>query len=649
VSGAVPPQIGGEVVGRRAELRLLLNALAHGKAVLLLGLPGVSKTTIVRALARHVGAASDHFVDATGDEQLTAQALVGTFDPPMVLKDGYRREHFVAGPLVRAMRAGGILYVEELNRAPSGALNALLTALSDGSVEVPRLGRIEAEAGFTVIGAANPLDDVGTARLSRGLADRFIVLELDYQPRDEELEIVRRRCGPARAGLHPFAVDVARESRGHPDLRHGASVRGAIDYADLLAGYALDELDLDTLKTLGCSAYAGRLRVKPSAGRTACEIVHELIDAILNRDYDGSVDVLLEHAAAAPVGDPAQSDADGAGRRSEDAEAALGTGGDPAPEDEQGRSPEDEIPGLSRPGGGEAGESRSVPMVDRDQPSARGARTGELREMSDTHLRDPEAVMRSARELDLRARAGVPSAAGPSGLALRSRHWRDAHNGHLDVDATIGAYVAGAGTLQHDDYRLLEREPHVRHYVILVDHSGSMVGRKLQAGATMAAAMAQLSAAGRARYAVLAFDDQVSELKALDEERDVEDVVEQILRLPEGRATDLGKALRAAAERADALPEATDAILISDCMPTRGATTFPALQKLAARVPSLYICFTEEASPAIRMFHSERQIDLYQWWARQWVGEERMAEIRDPDDIHRLVDLLSTESQQHGP
>jgi len=646
----VPAQVGGEVVGRRAELRLLLNALAHGKAVLLLGLPGVSKTTIVRALARHLGEGRDRFVDATGDEQLTAHALVGTFDPPMVLKDGYRPEHFVAGPLVRAMRAGGILYVEELNRAPSGALNALLTALSDGYVEVPRLGRVDAHPGFTVIGAANPLDDVGTARLSRGLADRFLVLELDYQPRDEELEIVRRRTSGARAGLHPFAVDIARASRGHADLRHGASVRGAIDYIDLLSGYELDELDLATLKTLGCSAYAGRLRVKPSAGRSACEIVHEIIDAVLGRDYEGSVDVLLEHAAAGPVGDPADSDGAGDGRRSDEADAALGAGGDaPLAEDDDGRSPEDEIPGLSRPGGGEAGESRSVPMVDRDQPSARGARAGELREQSDTHLRNPDAVMRAARELDLRARPGVPSAAGPAGLALRSRHWREARDGHLDVDATIGAFVAGAGTLQREDYRLLEREPHVRHYVILVDHSGSMVGRKLQAGATMAAAMAQLSAAGRARYAVLAFDDQVSELKALDEERDVEDVVEQVLRLPEGRATDLGKALRAAAELADALPEATDAILISDCMPTRGPTTFPVLHKLAARVPSLYICFTEEASPAIRMFHGDRQIDLYQWWARQWVGEDRMADIRDPDDIHRLVDLLSTESPQHGP
>jgi Mg-chelatase subunit ChlD len=565
-----------------------------------------------------------------------------------VLKDGYRPEHFVPGPLVRAMRAGGILYIEELNRAPSGALNALLTALSDRYLEVPRLGRVAADPGFTVIGAANPLDDVGTARLSRGLADRFVVLELDYQPRDEELEIVRRRSGPARAGLHPFAVDIARASREHADLRHGASVRGAIDYADLLSGYELPELDLETLKRLGCSAYAGRMRVKPSAGRTACQIVHAIIDAILARDYEGSVDVLLEHAAAAPVGDPAESDADGGGQRSDEAEEGLGTGDGRADEDDR-RSPEDEIPGLSRPGGAEAGESRSVPMVDRDQPTARGARSGELEDVRDTHLRDPEAVMRAARELDLRARQGIPSLAGPSGLQLHSTHWTDGHSGHLDIDATVGAYVAGAATLQREDYKLLEREPHVRHYLILVDHSGSMVGRKLEAGATMAAALAQLSAAGRARYAVLAFDDQVAELKALDEEQDVDDVVERILRLPEGRATDLGKVLRAAAELSDGLPEATDAILISDCMPTRGATTFPALAGLAARVPSLFICLTEEASPAIRMFHSGRQIDLYEWWARQWVGDDRLAGIRDPDDIHRLVDLLSTDTPQHGP
>ena len=118
--------------------------------------------------------------------------------------------------------------------------------------------------------------------------------------------------------------------------------------------------------------------------------------------------------------------------------------------------------------------------------------------------------------------------------------------------------------------------------------------------------------------------------------------------LPEGRATDLGKALAAAAALAGELPEATDAILISDCMPTRGATTFAPLAHRAARIASLYICFIDEHSPAIRIFHGDRQLDLYQWWARQWVGDDRLADVRDPEEIGRLVDLLSTESTQ-GP
>jgi MoxR-like ATPase len=634
----LPAEIGREVVGRRAELRLLLGALERGKAILLLGLPGVSKTTMVRALARHLSHGDDHFVDATGDEQLTAHALVGGFDPPMVLKQGYRPEHFVPGPLTRAMTAGGVLYIEELNRAPSGALNALLTALSDRYVEVPRLGHVEAQPGFTVVGAANPLDDVGTARLSRGLADRFLVLELDYQPRDEELTIVERRCGGARRGLHAFAVDVARESRAHPDLRHGASVRGPIDFVDLLAGYDPSELDLSTLRFVGCSAYAGKLRVKPAARKSACQIVHELIDAVLGRDYEGSVE-LLRQQVAAPTGEPAASDDAGDPSLTEEGETAVAGGGDRPPE-EPARP--DEIPGLSRPGGGEAGDSRSVPMVDRDQPTARGTRPPH--EPRDGHVRDPELVLAAARELHLRPRTGTYHPGGASGLALHTAPWIEGRDGQLDVGATIDEFVANAATLQREGYQLLVREPHVRHYVILVDHSGSMVGRKLEVGATMAAALAQLSAAGRGRYAVIAFDDELTEIKPLDEERDVEDVVERILRLPEGRATDLGKALAAAAELAGEFPEATDAILISDCMPTRGATTFPPLARAAGRIASLYICFIDERDPAIRIFHGERQLDLYEWWARQWVGEDRLAELRDPDEIDRLVDLLSTES-----
>src|SRR5690349_16400651 len=101
----LPEDISREVVGRRAELRLLLGAIARGKAGLRVGLPGVSKTTMLRALARHHGTEADRFIDVTGDEQLTAHSLVGTFDPPLVLRGGYRSEYFMPGPLTRAMQA----------------------------------------------------------------------------------------------------------------------------------------------------------------------------------------------------------------------------------------------------------------------------------------------------------------------------------------------------------------------------------------------------------------------------------------------------------------------------------------------------------------------------------------------------------------
>ena len=627
----LPDDITASVVGRRRELRLLLSALERGKAVLLIGLPGVSKTTMVRALAHHLGDEPDRVVDVTGDEQLTGHALVGTFDPPMVLKEGYRPEHFVPGPLARAMTAGGILYLEEMNRAPSGALNVLMTALSERYLEVPRLGRIDAHEGFTVVGSANPLDDVGTTRLSRGLVDRFVTLELDYQTREDELAIVARRCGDARAGFHAFAVDLGRESRIHPDLRHGASIRGAIDFIDLLAGWRHEELDLDTIRFLACSAYAGKLRVKPSAGKTAAEVVLELIDKLLRRDFDGSVETLLEHALRAPAGVPVEAEDEGG--EAEPGEAELGGGDRPAP---RPTSP-DEIPGLARPGSAdEAGASRSVPMVGRDRPSNGGTRIGEAPDPRDSHLRDPEAVLRHARELVLRLREGVPAHAGAPGHAVLAQPWTAEAPGPLALEATVDAYLAGS-----DDIFIEHRSRHRRDYVILVDHSGSMVGRKLMLAATMAAALAQLSAAGRADYAVLAFDDELKEVKPLGVDADVEEVVDLVLRLPEGRATDIGQVLLAAAEVSDRLPGATDVILISDCMPTKGIKTYEGLARLAARVPSLYIAFADDRAAAIQMFGGERQLDLYQWWAQQWVGADRLKEFADLDDVEDVVDLLS--------
>ena len=265
-----------------------------------------------------------------------------------------------------------------------------------------------------------------------------------------------------------------------------------------------------------------------------------------------------------------------------------------------------------------------------------------------SHLLDPELVLRHARELVLRDRENIPAHASAPGRPCSPGRGRGGA-GHLALKATERrwGHLANSGRVERDDIFIESRSRHRRDYVILVDHSGSMVGRKLMLAATMAAALAPARAAGNADYAVIAFDEELKEIKPLGVDADVEEVVDLVLRLPEGRATDLGLVLQVAAEVSDRLPGATDVILISDCMPTKGVKTYAGLARLAARVPSLYIAFADERGAAIEVFGSGKQLDLYQWWAQQWVGSDRLKEFGDFDDVEDVVDLLS-EGQSGG-
>ena len=61
-----------------------------------------------------------------------------------VLADGYLASSFADGPLLQAMRAGALLYLEEFNRVPEETLNVLITVLTEGEIAVPRLGTVRA-------------------------------------------------------------------------------------------------------------------------------------------------------------------------------------------------------------------------------------------------------------------------------------------------------------------------------------------------------------------------------------------------------------------------------------------------------------------------------------------------------------------------
>src|SRR4030042_1597962 len=125
------------IVGRERELELALAAVRSGRHLMIEGPVGVGKTILAIAVARHLGRA---VLRVDGDERYTEQKLAGWFDPPVVLEKGYIQDAFVPGPLTEAMRSGGGLFVNEVNRWPGGAHTTPLPAMDEGMIDVPKVG-----------------------------------------------------------------------------------------------------------------------------------------------------------------------------------------------------------------------------------------------------------------------------------------------------------------------------------------------------------------------------------------------------------------------------------------------------------------------------------------------------------------------------
>ncbi|MHA1777217.1 MAG: AAA family ATPase [Promethearchaeota archaeon] len=228
-----------DIIGREKELQLLLIALKAKKHIILEGSVGTGKTYLARALAHYSNA---NFYRIDGSEDVLSHVLVGYFDPPAVIDKGYVEDSFIYGPLSLAMQNGGCLFINELNRIPESTQNVLLSALDEHKLIIPKLKTIltNENDGFITIATQNPSAHVGVSALGEALKDRFVWVKIDYQSEAEEIDIVKLNLNtsiPHNNLISTISVKIIDLTRTHPDFRRGASIRGAIDLAQLIQTY----------------------------------------------------------------------------------------------------------------------------------------------------------------------------------------------------------------------------------------------------------------------------------------------------------------------------------------------------------------------------------------------------------------------------
>ncbi|MFS0704247.1 AAA family ATPase [Cellulomonas sp. 179-A 9B4 NHS] len=237
VGGTLPDgtPVSAKYLGSRRLMEIAVASLATDRALLLLGVPGTAKTWVGEHLAAAV----------SGDSTLVVQGTAGTPEEQLrygwnyarLLADGPTAEAVVPSPVMRAMRDGALVRIEELTRIPADVQDALISILSEKTLPVPELRtEVQARPGFNVIATANDRDK-GVNDLSSALRRRFntVVLPLP-DTLEQEVEIVRTRVAavgrslelpPELAALAQIerVVTVFRELRGGVTLDRRTTVK----------------------------------------------------------------------------------------------------------------------------------------------------------------------------------------------------------------------------------------------------------------------------------------------------------------------------------------------------------------------------------------------------------------------------------------
>src|SRR5689334_6117684 len=166
------------IVGQEDVVRHLVSALFARGHCLLIGVPGLAKTLLVKTLAQSL---SWEFKRIQFTPDLMPSDIVGTETLDTEAGGGGRSLRFVRGPIF-----ANVILADEINRTPPKTQSALLEAMQEYAVTVA--GRtMPLEPPFFVVATQNPIEQEGTYPLPEAQLDRFMFgLTLDYPARDQE-------------------------------------------------------------------------------------------------------------------------------------------------------------------------------------------------------------------------------------------------------------------------------------------------------------------------------------------------------------------------------------------------------------------------------------------------------------------------------
>jgi len=214
------------------SIQILNKAHEAGLFVLIIGPKGTGKTSLVREFAKNknVNLESINFSLRTRESH-----LIGT----KTLTDG--TVSFEEGLLIKSMKEGDMLYLDEINSAEADVLLRLDEALDDRRQIVLKESTgetIKAKENWFVVATINPLTHSGTKELPQQILSRFPVrIRLEYPPEDIELDIIKKHVSDKHDSEIIQAIKLAntlRQAAAVEELFYSPSLRETIAFGKLL-------------------------------------------------------------------------------------------------------------------------------------------------------------------------------------------------------------------------------------------------------------------------------------------------------------------------------------------------------------------------------------------------------------------------------